>query len=104
VGINLATNEPTPQALREAIRNVLDKPNYRSRASVMAKEFAGIDTRSEILRILKQVSGVSDKDKGRRVAGRIVSDKRIDLGQQPFERQIAGEARIARNWTGDIVN
>jgi UDP:flavonoid glycosyltransferase YjiC (YdhE family) len=70
VGINLATNEPTPQALREAIRNVLDKPNYRSRASVMAKEFAGIDTRSEILRILKQVSGVSDKDKGRRVAGR----------------------------------
>ncbi|MGB8899724.1 MAG: nucleotide disphospho-sugar-binding domain-containing protein [Methylocella sp.] len=37
VGINLATNEPTPQALREAIRNVLDKPNYRSLASSWPK-------------------------------------------------------------------
>jgi UDP:flavonoid glycosyltransferase YjiC (YdhE family) len=45
VGIDLATNEPTPQALREAIRTVLDKPNYRSRASLMADEFDGIDTR-----------------------------------------------------------
>jgi UDP:flavonoid glycosyltransferase YjiC (YdhE family) len=52
VGIDLATNQPTPEKLREAIRTVLDKPNYRARASVMAKEFAGIDTRSEILRII----------------------------------------------------
>ncbi len=29
VGINLATNEPTPQALRDAVRTVLDKPDYR---------------------------------------------------------------------------
>ena len=50
VGIDLATNEPTPQALREAIRTVLDKPNYRLRASLMAEEFDRIDTRSEILR------------------------------------------------------
>jgi UDP:flavonoid glycosyltransferase YjiC (YdhE family) len=60
VGIDLATNEPTPQALREAIRTVLDKPNYRSRASLMADEFNGIDTRSEILRIISQVSPISD--------------------------------------------
>ncbi len=70
VGINLATNEPTPEALREAVRAVLDKPNYRSRASAMAKEFGEIDTRSEILRILDEVSGVSAKERGRRVAGR----------------------------------
>ena len=56
VGIDLANNEPTPQALREAIRTVLDKPNYRSRASLMADEFDGIDTRSEILRIIDQVA------------------------------------------------
>jgi UDP:flavonoid glycosyltransferase YjiC (YdhE family) len=56
VGIDLATNEPTPQALREAIRTALDKPNYRSRASLMADEFDGIDTRSEILRIIDQVA------------------------------------------------
>ncbi len=58
VGINLATNDPTPQALRKAIRAVLDQPSYHARASVMAKEFGGADTRSEILRILRQVSGI----------------------------------------------
>ncbi len=68
VGINLATNEPTPEVLRAAVRDVLDKPNYRSRASAMAKEFASIDTRSEILGILAKVTGVSDKDGGRRIA------------------------------------
>ncbi|MGC2221303.1 MAG: hypothetical protein WA624_02510 [Methylocella sp.] len=57
VGIDLATNEPMPQALRDAIRTVLDKPNYRSRASLMADEFDRIDTRAEILRIVSQISG-----------------------------------------------
>jgi UDP:flavonoid glycosyltransferase YjiC (YdhE family) len=68
VGIDLATNEPTPQALREAIRTVLDKPNYRLRASLMADEFDRIDTRSEILRIVSQVSHISDEDCLRRSA------------------------------------
>jgi UDP:flavonoid glycosyltransferase YjiC (YdhE family) len=54
VGID-ATNHPSPQMLREAIRTVLDKKDYRSRASMMAKEFAAIDTRFEILRIIDQV-------------------------------------------------
>jgi MGT family glycosyltransferase len=54
VGINLATNEPTSQALRDAVRTVLDKPDYRARASAMAAEFAAIDTRSEILRIISE--------------------------------------------------
>ncbi len=56
VGINLATNSPTPQALREAIRSVLDTPDYRSRASLMENEFRGIDTRAEILRIVSEAS------------------------------------------------
>ncbi|WP_312015140.1 nucleotide disphospho-sugar-binding domain-containing protein [Bradyrhizobium lablabi] len=55
VGINLATNNPTPQTLREAVRVVLDKPDYRLAASAMADEFKAIDTRSEILRIINQV-------------------------------------------------
>jgi MGT family glycosyltransferase len=55
VGLNLATNEPTREALREAVRTVLDRPAYRLRASQMADEFAGIDTRSEILRIISRV-------------------------------------------------
>jgi UDP:flavonoid glycosyltransferase YjiC (YdhE family) len=56
VGINLATNEPTPEALRQAVRDVLDKPNYRSRAARMADEFRGIDTRSEILRVISKLA------------------------------------------------
>ncbi|MEJ0096317.1 MAG: nucleotide disphospho-sugar-binding domain-containing protein [Methylocella sp.] len=68
VGINLATNEPTPDALLEAVRAVLDEPNYKAHALAMAKEFASIDTRSEILRILEQVSGIPGVDKGRRIA------------------------------------
>ena len=55
VGVNLATNEPTQEALRAAVRTVLDRPAYRLRASQMADEFAGIDTRSEILSIIGQV-------------------------------------------------
>jgi MGT family glycosyltransferase len=55
VGIDLTTNEPTRDALRQAVRAVLDRPAYRLRASQMANEFAGIDTRSEILRIVNQV-------------------------------------------------
>jgi MGT family glycosyltransferase len=62
VGINLATNNPTSPALREAIRTVLDKPDYRARASSMADEFRRIDTRSEILRIITQAPRVSDQD------------------------------------------
>lgn len=78
VGINLATNNPTPQALREAVRSVLDKPDYRSGASAMADEFKTIDTRSEILRIINQVAqgsneirdpgGTTVAKQGRRVA------------------------------------
>ena len=63
VGINLATNEPTPQALREAVRTVLDKSSYRLRASSMADEFGGIDTRSEILRIISQVTQISNQER-----------------------------------------
>jgi MGT family glycosyltransferase len=55
-GIDLKTNDPTPQALREAVRAVLDRPTYRSRAAALAKEFNSIDTRSEILKIIGEVA------------------------------------------------
>jgi MGT family glycosyltransferase len=69
VGINLATNNPTSQALREAVRTVLDKPDYRSRASEMAYAFSRIDTRSEVLRIVSQASQGADEDRLRRSVG-----------------------------------
>jgi MGT family glycosyltransferase len=55
VGLNLATNDPTQEALRAAVRTVLDRPAYRLRASQMASEFARIDTRSEVLSIIAEV-------------------------------------------------
>ncbi|MBR1159669.1 glycosyltransferase [Bradyrhizobium elkanii] len=59
VGINLANNAPTKDALRAAVRTVLDQPRYRRRAAQMKDEFAAIDTPSEILRIIGQL--VADK-------------------------------------------
>jgi UDP:flavonoid glycosyltransferase YjiC (YdhE family) len=84
VGIDLATNEPTPEALREAIRAVFESQTYRQRASSIADEFGGIDTRSEILWILDQVSHAPKQDglrrddtmalpRRRRVGGRSVT-------------------------------
>ncbi len=56
VGINLATNQPRPEAVREAVRAVLDKPNYRIHAASMAAEYAAIDTQSVILRIVNEAA------------------------------------------------
>jgi MGT family glycosyltransferase len=56
VGIDLATNQPTPQALREAVRSVLDKSGYRARASAIADEFTRTDARSEMLRIISETA------------------------------------------------
>jgi UDP:flavonoid glycosyltransferase YjiC (YdhE family) len=55
MGINLKTNTPTPQMLRDAVRTMLDTDRYRLRASLTAEEFQLIDTRSEILRVIRQV-------------------------------------------------
>jgi MGT family glycosyltransferase len=56
VGIDLKTNTPTPLMLRDAVRRILDTQSYRARASLMAREFAAIDTRTEILRIVARAS------------------------------------------------
>jgi len=92
VGIDLATNEPTPQALREAIRTVLDKPNYRLRASLMAEEVDAIDTRSQILRIVSQVLHRSDEDGLWR--GEVEKNK-THLNVYPYPAR-AGSATAAR--------
>jgi UDP:flavonoid glycosyltransferase YjiC (YdhE family) len=64
VGINLATNEPTQAALREAVRTVLVVDRYRARAAAMADEFRNIDTRSEVLPVISQVAYGQDTKRG----------------------------------------
>jgi MGT family glycosyltransferase len=70
VGVNLATNAPTSAALRPAVRAVLDDPKFRANAALYAKEARGIDTRSEILRILQQQveAGRDDASQARKTA------------------------------------
>lgn len=51
-GIDLKSNQPEPQALREAVRATIDQARYRIRAKEIAAEFAQIDTNAEILRII----------------------------------------------------
>jgi UDP:flavonoid glycosyltransferase YjiC (YdhE family) len=77
VGIDLASNEPTPQALREAVRAVLDKPDYRRRAASMAAEFDAIDTRSEVLRIVNQLAQPSKQAGLRKGQSRTVSQLQL---------------------------
>jgi MGT family glycosyltransferase len=81
VGIDLATNEPTPQALREAVRTVLDRPAYRRRASSLADEFSGIDTRAEILRIIGELAS-APKEAGVRHSGTTVVTRRQRVGSR----------------------
>jgi UDP:flavonoid glycosyltransferase YjiC (YdhE family) len=78
VGIDLGTNEAAPEEVREAVRTVLDTPNYWARAGEIAAEFRSIDTRAEILRIIGQVVNASDDiEQYQVVDGRIA---RLDRG------------------------
>jgi UDP:flavonoid glycosyltransferase YjiC (YdhE family) len=65
-GINLETNAPTSQALRSAVRTVLDTEKFRRRASLMAEEFRMIDTRAEII---DAVTRLTQKASDRQLAG-----------------------------------
>jgi hypothetical protein len=55
---------------------VLDKPNYRSRASLMADEFSRIDTRTEILRIVSEAANMFKQDDLQRGTAMAVNQER----------------------------
>jgi UDP:flavonoid glycosyltransferase YjiC (YdhE family) len=71
-GINLATNAPTPDALRSAVRRVLDQPQFRERAALFAEEARSIDTRSTVLGILDRLV-LSDRQRKGAVAAPIAA-------------------------------
>jgi UDP:flavonoid glycosyltransferase YjiC (YdhE family) len=52
-GIDLRTNEPSPEAVRSAARKILDSSVYRERAKELAQEFASHDTEAELLPLLE---------------------------------------------------
>jgi UDP:flavonoid glycosyltransferase YjiC (YdhE family) len=55
-GINLRTNNPTPEAIGAAVRVALDQPDCRQNAQRLAAEFATFDARSATLRLLRRYS------------------------------------------------
>jgi MGT family glycosyltransferase len=54
VGVNLATNTATAEAVRQAVRDVLDKPQYRERAKALKGEFAQYDAAPAIIRLVSE--------------------------------------------------
>ena len=57
-GIDLQAVRPKTEALRAAVRSVLDDPSYGLRAEALATEFAAVDTTAEILSVLTELAGV----------------------------------------------
>jgi hypothetical protein len=54
VGIDLRTNQATPEVVHAAARKVLDSQNYRMRAKELAQEFASHVTEGELLRRIEE--------------------------------------------------
>jgi UDP:flavonoid glycosyltransferase YjiC (YdhE family) len=52
-GVNLAMNQATPEAVRNGVRAVLDKPIYRDHAQRLAAEFATYDTPAKVLQLVE---------------------------------------------------
>jgi MGT family glycosyltransferase len=55
-GIDLKTNTPTAEVLAQAVRSVLNEPRYRSSAAQLAIEFAKLNTRQEVIRIVDELA------------------------------------------------
>ena len=56
-GIDLSTNTPTPEAIRRAVRTVLDEPGHCREARRLAAELAAYDAKAEILQVLARHGG-----------------------------------------------
>ncbi len=55
VGVNLASNAPSVEAVRDGVDRVLGDPSYKDRARALAADFAAIDTPRAIFAILDRL-------------------------------------------------
>jgi UDP:flavonoid glycosyltransferase YjiC (YdhE family) len=56
-GIDLATDTPTPEQIRDAIDQILTKPQYRDCARKLAKEFASYDAAKKLTVLVEALVG-----------------------------------------------
>jgi MGT family glycosyltransferase len=52
-GIDLITNQPTPDAIKAAVDTLLTQPQYRERAQQLAREFATHNAEAELLNLIE---------------------------------------------------
>jgi MGT family glycosyltransferase len=53
-GIDLRTNQATPEAIKHAVDEIFTQPGYRKRAQQLALEFASHDVESELLSLIEE--------------------------------------------------
>lgn len=53
-GIDLRTNQATPDAIRDAVHQIYTQPSYRERAEQLSLEFASHDVRAELLNLIEE--------------------------------------------------
>ena len=53
-GIDLRTNEATPEAIRDAVDEIFTQPRYRERAQQLSLEFASHDVEAELLSLIEE--------------------------------------------------
>jgi MGT family glycosyltransferase len=54
-GIELRTDTPSPEQIRDAVGQVLTKPEYRANAEKLRREFAAVDTAKELTQLLESL-------------------------------------------------
>jgi MGT family glycosyltransferase len=53
-GIDLRTNQATPEAIKQAVDEIFTQPGYRERAQQLSLEFASHDVEVELLRLIEE--------------------------------------------------
>jgi UDP:flavonoid glycosyltransferase YjiC (YdhE family) len=53
-GIDLRTNQATPEAIKHAVNEIFTQPGYRERAQQLSLEFANHDVEVELLSLIEE--------------------------------------------------
>jgi UDP:flavonoid glycosyltransferase YjiC (YdhE family) len=53
-GIDLRTNQATPEAIKHAVDQIFTQPGYRERARQLSLEFASHDVEAELLSLIEE--------------------------------------------------
>ena len=53
-GIDLRTNQATPEAIKHAVDEIFTQPGYRERALLLSLEFASHDVEAELLSLIEK--------------------------------------------------